>query len=128
MLSNIFVDQLHAAGLGLTKAVNLFAEDGSGDACVVVSANYARDIASGIPLRDGRLQVLVKGYSYQEGYTLSERACAVVRQMMGDYAYKGEQYTILSIVQRSHPLSFHDVAGVLNFSANFEVYFRLTMP
>jgi hypothetical protein len=130
MLSNILVNALaDDPSLGLTKAVTLFAENGQGDQFVLIRTFSPQPWA--VELKDNReasVQVLVKGWSYDDGSALAERiVAAIVAMEGGTYAYKTESYDVQSIVLKKAPFGFRDGNDVLYFSADFRVYYYLAI-
>jgi hypothetical protein len=129
MLSNIVVDEIASdATLGLFKAVNLFAERGQGDKHVVVRAFSPQPWAPELEdNRDATVQVLIKGWSYGEGYALAEKIVKRVMAMEGSYMYGTETYGLRSIVLKRAPSTFRDSNDALYFSINFHLFYTLAV-
>ncbi|MFP5214190.1 MAG: hypothetical protein ACLGPL_12520 [Acidobacteriota bacterium] len=127
MITNVFVDVLNRAGLGLERASTLFAEQGRGERFVVVKTTANVPVSPGLPLRAASLQVIVRGWSHAEGYALAERIGRAVLAATGEHLFEAERYTVLSIVSRDHPVPFRDGSGALSFTMNFRVNHRVEL-
>lgn len=122
MLSNTLVNEIASAGLGLTKGMDLFAEQGTGDRYVVVKTTSPMGY-EGVPVRLASVQVLVKGWTHQAGYLLAERIAQVLAAMTGERTFETETYHLYGVQVRYYPYGFMD-NGVLSFTTNLSVSYR----
>lgn len=131
MISHIFVDELNALS-SLTKASNLFAENGRGDQNVVVITNdtYLPDNI-GIDLRSSKVQVIVKGWSYSNGFKLAEEIATKINATAGEKTYVNggdtENYEVKSVAIDSLPIVFSDKSEKPVFSLNFTVFYTFSI-
>lgn len=127
MLSNVLAGIIHRAGVGLTLGENLFAEHAKGNQTVVVKVNDQRRLTDSLPVRQARVQVIVRGWLHTDGYILAEKITkaleAVVEQ---DYTYEDEGYHIYNMAALNLPIAIRDGKDVA-FSLNFETFFRMAL-
>lgn len=125
MISQVLIDEIAGGGLGLTKGVNLFAEQASVGKCALVRTSYETDVNVNIPdLRQANVQVLVFGYAIEEGHALATDIVGVLEAMLGSYTRDSSTYTVHSVVVRNRPV-FINYANEKAFSANLTFYFTV---
>lgn len=125
MFSTVLTTVLADASLGLTKGQNLFSEQSSVAQCVLVKTTRIEDIAPGIPdVRRAVVQLLVKGYSVEEGYALADSAVKALEAMPTESSDGDVQYTIKSVVVRNRPV-FVAYGNEKAHSANLELFYSI---
>lgn len=130
MVSNVIVNYLDGAGLGLTKGSNLFAEQGRNTQHVVVSADVRGD--ESVPeVRHANVSVTVQGFDIGAGEVLARKIAERILTMQGsvftyDNGSETESYDIPCVTVRNWPklYSFKDVYG---FSVNIEMSYKLAI-
>jgi hypothetical protein len=125
VLSNIIIDTLEGYGLELTKATNLFAEQGRGDQHVVVSTGSPTNPVNTLEfLRRTPVNIIVTGWAMKDGWNLAEDICRAVAGMLGEYYYdENELYTVLGVEVVNYP-TLLKAAENITFTMNFIVTYR----
>lgn len=124
MISAAIVNALHGRH-GLTKGKNLFAEQGQGKQCVVISATADLGDVELDFLHEGHIQVYVQGYRVSQGSLLAWDVTSDILAMLGAYANNGLAFEITGVSVRNWPALIQDPDGPA-FSANLTIHFKTT--
>lgn len=125
MISNVIVNVLNSAGLGLTKGSSLFAEQGQNDKRVVISTTDELGDPELSFMREAPVGIIVTGWTMAEGSALAERICKTIEAMFGEYTYSNESYDIKSVIIRNWPTVLKADTAI-TFAANAVLHYKKT--
>jgi len=132
MLSNTIIDFINGAsgGFGLTKGVDLFAEQSRGDKHILVGVTTTTGDDYVPTLRKSGVNILITGWGVNDGFVLSTKIANKILEMEGGtFTFNNgsqiETYEIGTIAVRTWPVSFNLLDKVV-FTTNIEFHYKQT--